>query len=54
MAEDLESKGKLQLLLDSVTDALVWAISKQGLSFQLQSTRLSHLLMLLSDIRHVR
>uniref|UniRef100_A0A8C7SGP3 Estrogen receptor 2b n=1 Tax=Oncorhynchus mykiss TaxID=8022 RepID=A0A8C7SGP3_ONCMY len=53
MAEDLESKGKLQLLLDSVTDALVWAISKQGLSFQLQSTRLSHLLMLLSDIRHV-
>uniref|UniRef100_A0A8C7SGN9 Estrogen receptor beta n=1 Tax=Oncorhynchus mykiss TaxID=8022 RepID=A0A8C7SGN9_ONCMY len=50
---DLESKGKLQLLLDSVTDALVWAISKQGLSFQLQSTRLSHLLMLLSDIRHV-
>uniref|UniRef100_A0AAZ3QLU1 Estrogen receptor 2b n=1 Tax=Oncorhynchus tshawytscha TaxID=74940 RepID=A0AAZ3QLU1_ONCTS len=53
MAEDLESKGKLQLLLDSVTDALVWAISKQGLSFQLQSTRLSHLLMLLSDICHV-
>nr|XP_029531408.1 estrogen receptor beta-like [Oncorhynchus nerka] len=52
MAEDLESKGKLQLLLDSVTDALVWAISKQGLSFQLQSTRLSHLLMLLSDICH--
>ncbi|XP_038823219.1 estrogen receptor beta-like [Salvelinus namaycush] len=53
MAEDLESRGKLQLLLDSVTDALVWAISKQGLSFQLQSARLAHLLMLLSDIRHV-
>uniref|UniRef100_A0A8C7GR01 Estrogen receptor 2 n=1 Tax=Oncorhynchus kisutch TaxID=8019 RepID=A0A8C7GR01_ONCKI len=53
MAGNLESKGKLQLLLDSVTDALVWAISKQGLSFQLQSTRLSHLLMLLSDICHV-
>uniref|UniRef100_A0A674D4I0 Estrogen receptor 2b n=1 Tax=Salmo trutta TaxID=8032 RepID=A0A674D4I0_SALTR len=53
MAEDLESRGKLQLLLDSMTDALVWAISKQGLSFQLQSTRLAHLLMLLSDIRHI-
>ncbi|XP_029568437.1 estrogen receptor beta-like [Salmo trutta] len=53
IAEDLESRGKLQLLLDSMTDALVWAISKQGLSFQLQSTRLAHLLMLLSDIRHI-
>uniref|UniRef100_A0A8C7SQK4 Estrogen receptor beta 2 n=1 Tax=Oncorhynchus mykiss TaxID=8022 RepID=A0A8C7SQK4_ONCMY len=52
-AEDLESRGKLLRLLDSVTDALVWAISKRGLSFQQQSSRLAHLLMLLSHIRHV-
>lgn len=52
--EDLQSRSKLLCLLDSVTDALVWAISKTGLSFQQRSTRLAHLLMLLSHIRHVR
>lgn len=52
-AEELESRGKVLRLLDSVTDALVWTISKLGLSFQQQSARLAHLLMLLSHIRHV-
>nr|AAK16742.1 estrogen receptor beta [Danio rerio] len=51
--EDLQSRSKLLCVLDSVTDALVWAISKTGLSFQQRSTRLAHLLMLLSHIRHV-
>ncbi|XP_051954267.1 estrogen receptor beta-1 isoform X2 [Xyrauchen texanus] len=51
--EELQSRSKLLCLLDSVTDALVWAISKTGMSFQQRSTRLAHLLMLLSHIRHV-
>lgn len=52
--EELQRRSKLLCLLDSVTDALVWAISKTGLSFQQRSTRLAHLLMLLSHIRHLR
>ncbi|XP_052006592.1 estrogen receptor beta-2-like [Xyrauchen texanus] len=51
--DDVESRGKVLRLLDSVTDALVWAISKTGLSTQQQSIRLAHLLMLLSHIRHL-
>ncbi|XP_066533917.1 LOW QUALITY PROTEIN: estrogen receptor 2a [Hoplias malabaricus] len=51
--EEPQSRTRLLQLLDSVTDALVWAISKTGLSFQQRSTRLAHLLMLLSHIRHV-
>uniref|UniRef100_A0A3Q4NA78 Estrogen receptor 2b n=1 Tax=Neolamprologus brichardi TaxID=32507 RepID=A0A3Q4NA78_NEOBR len=51
--EELESRNKLLRLLDSVIDALVWAISKLGLSTQQQTLRLSHLTMLLSHIRHV-
>ncbi|XP_062851800.1 estrogen receptor 2b isoform X2 [Trichomycterus rosablanca] len=51
--EELESRTKLLRLLDDVTDALVWAISKTGLSMQQQSARLAHLLMLLSHIRHL-
>ncbi|XP_017539514.1 estrogen receptor 2a [Pygocentrus nattereri] len=51
--EELQSRTKLLQLLDSVTDALVWAISKTGLSFQQRSARLAHLLMLLSHIRHL-
>ncbi|XP_072538892.1 estrogen receptor 2a [Salminus brasiliensis] len=51
--EEPQSRTKLLQLLDSVTDALVWAISKTGLSFQQRSARLAHLLMLLSHIRHV-
>ncbi|XP_070698912.1 estrogen receptor 2b [Pempheris klunzingeri] len=52
-AEELESRSKLLRLLDSVIDALVWAISKLGLSTQQQTLRLGHLTMLLSHIRHV-
>nr|ASA40272.1 estrogen receptor beta 2 [Channa punctata] len=52
-AEELESRNKLLRLLDSVIDALVWAISKLGLSAQEQTLRLGHLTMLLSHIRHI-
>ncbi|XP_040920399.1 estrogen receptor 2a isoform X2 [Toxotes jaculatrix] len=52
-SEDLQSRSKLLRLLDAVTDALVWAIAKTGLTFRQQYTRLAHLLMLLSHIRHV-
>ncbi|XP_047466903.1 estrogen receptor 2b isoform X2 [Mugil cephalus] len=52
-AEELQSRSKLLRLLDSVIDALVWAISKLGLSSQQQTLRLGHLTMLLSHIRHV-
>ncbi|KPP61825.1 Estrogen receptor beta-like, partial [Scleropages formosus] len=51
--EELESRAKLLRLLDAVTDALVWAIARKGLTFQQQSARLAHLLMLLSHIRHL-
>ncbi|XP_068609553.1 estrogen receptor 2a [Brachionichthys hirsutus] len=51
--EELQSRSKLLHLLDSVTDALVWAIAKNGHTFRQQYTRLAHLLMLLSHIRHV-
>ncbi|XP_054618435.1 estrogen receptor 2a isoform X1 [Dunckerocampus dactyliophorus] len=50
---ELQSRSKLLRLLDAVTDALVWAIAKTGLTFRQQYTRLAHLLMLLSHIRHV-
>lgn len=52
-AEEMESRSKLLRLLDAVIDALVWAISKLGLSSQQQTLRLGHLTMLLSHIRHV-
>ncbi|XP_043961999.1 estrogen receptor 2a [Gambusia affinis] len=52
-SEELQSRSKLLRLLDSVTDALVWAIAKSGLTSRQQYTRLAHLLMLLSHIRHV-
>ncbi|XP_046877074.1 estrogen receptor 2a isoform X1 [Hypomesus transpacificus] len=51
--DELNSRAKLLCLLDSVTDSLVWAIARRGINFQQQSTRLAHLLMLLSHIRHV-
>ncbi|KAI2657997.1 Estrogen receptor beta-2 [Labeo rohita] len=50
---NVESRGKVLRLLDSITDALVWTISRTGLSSQQQSIRLAHLLMLLSHIRHL-
>ncbi|XP_039980764.1 estrogen receptor 2a isoform X2 [Xiphias gladius] len=52
-SEELQSRSKLLRLLDAVTEALVWAIAKTGLTFRQQYTRLAHLLMLLSHIRHV-
>nr|AUR44959.1 estrogen receptor b1 [Scatophagus argus] len=52
-SEELQSRSKLLRLLDAITDALVWAIAKTGLTFRQQYTRLAHLLMLLSHIRHV-
>ncbi|KAK2889936.1 estrogen receptor 2a isoform X2 [Channa argus] len=52
-SEELQSCSKLLHLLNAVTDALVWAIAKSGLTFRQQYTRLAHLLMLLSHIRHV-
>ncbi|KAG8011394.1 Estrogen receptor gamma, partial [Nibea albiflora] len=48
-----ESSSQLLRLLDAVTDALVSAIGKTVLTFRQQYTRLAHLLMLLSHIRHV-
>ncbi|XP_056150850.1 estrogen receptor 2a [Lampris incognitus] len=51
--EEMQKRSKLLGLLDAVTDALVWAIAKTGLTFRQQYTRLAHLLMLLSHIRHV-
>ncbi|XP_072301381.1 estrogen receptor 2a [Eucyclogobius newberryi] len=51
-SEEVQSRSKLLCLMDAVTDALVWAIAKTGLSFRQQYTRLAHLLMLLSHIRH--
>ncbi|KAM9840848.1 estrogen receptor 2a [Aulostomus maculatus] len=51
-SDNLQSRSKLLRLLDAVTDALVWAIAKTGLTFRQQYTRLAHLLMLLSHIRH--
>ncbi|KAM8846648.1 estrogen receptor 2a [Synchiropus picturatus] len=50
--DELQSRSKLLRLLEAVTDALVWAIAKTGLDFRQQYTRLAHLLMLLSHIRH--
>uniref|UniRef100_A0A3P8W675 Estrogen receptor 2b n=1 Tax=Cynoglossus semilaevis TaxID=244447 RepID=A0A3P8W675_CYNSE len=51
--EELESRNKMLQLLDSVIDALVWSISKLGLTTQQQTLRLGHLTMLLSHIRHI-
>ncbi|XP_076872974.1 estrogen receptor 2a [Brachyhypopomus gauderio] len=51
--EEPSSRTRLMQMLDSVTDALVWSISKTGMTFQQCSARLAHLLMLLSHIRHV-
>ncbi|KAF3850135.1 hypothetical protein F7725_019854 [Dissostichus mawsoni] len=53
-SEEPQSRSKLLRLLDAVTDALVWAIAKSGLPYRQQYTRLAHLLMLLSHVRHVR
>ncbi|XP_048840972.1 estrogen receptor beta-like isoform X3 [Brienomyrus brachyistius] len=51
--DERHSRSKLQKLLDAVTEALIWTIGKMGLSFQQQSARLAHLIMLLSHVRHL-
>ncbi|XP_063146505.1 estrogen receptor beta [Candoia aspera] len=50
--EEPESNKKLNHLLNSVTDALVWVIAKSGIPLPQQTTRLANLLMLLSHVRH--
>ncbi|XP_004682140.2 PREDICTED: estrogen receptor beta isoform X1 [Condylura cristata] len=50
--QEAESSQKLTHLLNAVTDALVWVISKSGIPSQQQSIRLANLLMLLSHVRH--
>lgn len=52
-SQEAESSRKLTHLLNAVTDALVWVISKSGISSQQQSVRLANLLMLLSHVRHI-
>ncbi|XP_062379195.1 estrogen receptor beta-2-like isoform X2 [Sardina pilchardus] len=52
-AVQLEGRGTVLRLLDAVTDALVWAIGRTGLSARQQSSRLAQLLMLLSHTRHL-
>jgi len=44
----------VQCMLDNITDALIYGISKSGASLQLQSRRQAQLLLLLSHIRHMR
>uniref|UniRef100_A0A8C5SKP7 Estrogen receptor n=1 Tax=Laticauda laticaudata TaxID=8630 RepID=A0A8C5SKP7_LATLA len=51
--EEPESNKKLNHLLNSVTDALVWVIAKSGVPISQQTTRLANLLMLLSHVRHM-
>ncbi|XP_062947056.1 estrogen receptor beta isoform X2 [Cynocephalus volans] len=50
--QEAESSQKLAHLLNAVTDALVWVISKSGIPSQQQSIRLANLLMILSHVRH--
>uniref|UniRef100_A0A3Q1GHC5 Estrogen receptor 2a n=1 Tax=Acanthochromis polyacanthus TaxID=80966 RepID=A0A3Q1GHC5_9TELE len=51
-SEDIQSRSELLRHLDAIIHALVWAIAKTALTFHQQYTRLAHLLMLLSHIRH--
>nr|XP_008523562.1 PREDICTED: estrogen receptor beta [Equus przewalskii] len=50
--QEAESSRKLTHILNAVTDALVWVISRSGIPPQQQSMRLANLLMLLSHVRH--
>ncbi|KAK2884251.1 hypothetical protein Q8A67_017888 [Cirrhinus molitorella] len=51
--EPLMDSFMVQCMLDNITDALIYCISKSGASLQLQSRRQAHLLLLLSHIRHM-
>ncbi|XP_072350359.1 estrogen receptor 2a isoform X1 [Scyliorhinus torazame] len=52
VTEEHESREKLHKILDTITDTLIWCMSKSGIPPPQQATRLAHLLMLLSHIRH--
>ncbi|XP_007908449.2 estrogen receptor beta [Callorhinchus milii] len=52
VSEERENRGKLHKILDSITDTLIWCMNKSGVPSQQQATRLAHLLMLLSHVRH--
>nr|BAJ15288.1 estrogen receptor beta [Scyliorhinus torazame] len=52
VSEEHESREKLHKILDTITDTLIWCMSKSGIPPPQQATRLAHLLMLLSHIRH--
>lgn len=51
--EPLMDNFMVQCMLDNITDALIYCISKSGASLQLQSRRQAQLLLLLSHIRHM-
>ncbi|XP_067900550.1 estrogen receptor isoform X1 [Heterodontus francisci] len=51
--EALNDSEQIQIILDKITDALVYYITRAGLSLQQQSRRLAQLLLLLSHIRHM-
>lgn len=52
--EPLTDFFMVQCMLDNITDALIYCLSKSGASLQLQSRRQAQLLLLLSHIRHMR
>ncbi|XP_051871155.1 estrogen receptor 2a isoform X2 [Pristis pectinata] len=52
VSEEQENREKLHKILDTITDTLIWCMSRSGVPPQQQATRLAHLLMLLSHIRH--
>ncbi|XP_052391489.1 estrogen receptor-like isoform X1 [Carassius gibelio] len=51
--EPLMDSFMVQCMLDNITDALIYCISKSGTTPQLQSRRQAQLLLLLSHIRHM-
>ncbi|XP_072895559.1 estrogen receptor beta-like isoform X2 [Hemitrygon akajei] len=52
VSEEQENREKLHKILDTITDTLIWCMTRSGVPPQQQATRLAHLLMLLSHIRH--
>ncbi|XP_069771894.1 estrogen receptor beta-like isoform X2 [Narcine bancroftii] len=52
VVEEQENREKLHKILDTITDTLIWCMVRSGIPPQQQATRLAHLLMLLSHIRH--
>ncbi|XP_072128293.1 estrogen receptor 2a isoform X1 [Mobula birostris] len=52
ISEEQENREKLHKILDTITDTLIWCMSRSGIPPQQQATRLAHLLMLLSHVRH--